>query len=70
MHELSEKFTNYLAYLISCVGMLFGTFSLEQWYFMSSMGLGFITVLVNLWHKKKMQSIAKEQGVFRNENMQ
>ncbi|MDC0611895.1 phage holin family protein [Vibrio sp.] len=68
MHELSEKFTNYLAYVISAVGMLFGTFSLEQWYFISSMALGLITVLINLWHKRKMQSIAKEQGVFRNEN--
>jgi hypothetical protein len=67
MHELYERVTNYLAYLISVVGLLFSSLTLEQWYFVSSMLLGLITILINIWHKRAMQQIAREQGIFRNE---
>jgi hypothetical protein len=66
MHEWYDKTTSYLAYLISATGMMFGTFSLEQWYFISSMLIGLITVGLNVWHKRKIQKIAMEQGVFKS----
>ncbi|SHO57891.1 phage holin [Vibrio quintilis] len=68
MRELHEKIMNYVAYLISASGMLFSSLSSEQWYFISSTLLGVITIYLNFWHKRKMQKIAQEQGVFRNEN--
>jgi tetrahydromethanopterin S-methyltransferase subunit E len=49
--------------------MVFGSISLEQWYFVSSMLIGLITVALNVWHKRKIQQIAREQGVFRSEQV-
>jgi tetrahydromethanopterin S-methyltransferase subunit E len=49
--------------------MVFGSISLEQWYFVSSMLIGLITVGLNVWHKRKIQQIAREQGVFRSEQV-
>jgi tetrahydromethanopterin S-methyltransferase subunit E len=69
MHEWYDKMTSYLAYLLSAIGMVFGSISLEQWYFVSSMLIGLITVALNVWHKRKIQQIAREQGVFRSEQV-
>ncbi|XAG86244.1 phage holin family protein [bacterium 19MO03SA05] len=64
-HEWFEKITSYIAYLMSGVGVFLGLLSIEQWF---SIFVGVSALIANVWHKKAMQKIAKEKGIFINEN--
>lgn len=67
MQDLFDKATGYMVYLISITGMALGKFSLEQWYFISSILVGLLMLGLNWWHKRNMQKIAREQGINLNE---
>ncbi|MCG3724701.1 phage holin family protein [Vibrio cincinnatiensis] len=64
-HEWFEKITSYIAYLMSGVGVFLGLLSIDQWV---SIFVGLSALIANVWHKKVMQKIAKEKGIFINEN--
>ncbi|EKO3565627.1 MULTISPECIES: hypothetical protein [Vibrio] len=64
-HEWFEKITSYLTYLMSGIGVFLGLLSIEQWF---SIFVGVSALIANVWHKKAMQKIAKEKGIFINEN--
>ncbi|KKA45150.1 MULTISPECIES: hypothetical protein [unclassified Salinivibrio] len=63
-HEWFEKLTAYLTYLMSGTGVFLGLMSVEQWI---SIIVGIIALAANIWHKRKMQKIAREKGIFINE---
>ncbi|MGL4193192.1 MAG: HP1 family phage holin [Vibrio sp.] len=60
-----DRATSYLAYLMSCIGVVSGYLSIEQWV---SVGLGIAMLIINIWHKRSMQKIAEKKGVFISEN--
>ncbi len=65
MHEWYEKTTNYLVYLMSGAGVVLGMLTIEQWV---SIVIGVAALAANIWHKRAMQAIAKEKGVYINED--
>lgn len=67
MSDWFDKLTSNIAYFISATGVVFSSLTAEQWYFIFSIGLGVGALLVNIWHKLAMQKIAKDKGVFINE---
>jgi|GEM_PF-2699894 len=64
-HDWFEKITSYLAYLMSGVGVFLGYLSIEQWV---SIFVGVSALIANIWHKRAMQKIAKEKGIYLNED--
>lgn len=65
MHEWYEKLTNYIVYLMSGAGVLLGMLTIEQWV---SIVIGLAALAANIWHKRAMQNIAKEKGIYINED--
>lgn len=63
--EWFEKLTSYIAYLMSGLGVFLGLLSIEQWI---SIFVGVTALVANIWHKRAMQKIAKERGIYLNEN--
>ena len=68
MQDWFDKITSYVAYSMSAAGVLVSSLTLEQWYFLSSILIGVGALLANVWHKRVLQKIAKEKGVFINES--
>lgn len=64
-HDWFEKITSYLAYVMSGVGVFLGYLSIEQWV---SIFVGVSALIANIWHKRAMQNIAKEKGIYLNED--
>lgn len=67
MQDWYDKVTGYIAYSMSATGVLLSSVTLEQWYFLTSIFIGLGALLANVWHKRAMQKIAKDKGVFINE---
>ncbi|HIF9091455.1 TPA: phage holin family protein [Photobacterium damselae] len=67
MNDLFDRVTSYLAYLMSAIGIFVSSMSLEDWYFFSSICIGIFMLGINIWHKRVMQRIAREKGIFLNE---
>ncbi|MEZ9233246.1 hypothetical protein AB4259_19420 [Vibrio amylolyticus] len=67
MKEWFDKLTNAIAYFMSLLGMTLSKMSYEHWYFTLSLLLGVIALGFNVWHKRQMQQIARENGVTINE---
>ncbi|WP_318515016.1 HP1 family phage holin [Photobacterium leiognathi subsp. mandapamensis] len=67
MNDVYDRITSAVAYLMSAIGVLVSSISLEDWYFLSSIAIGVAMLGINIWHKKVMQRIAKEKGIFLNE---
>lgn len=67
MQDWFDKLTSYIAYFMSATGVLVSQLTLEQWYFFTSILVGVGALLANVWHKRVLQKIAKEKGVFLNE---
>lgn len=67
MKDWYDRLTSYIAYGISLTGMTVSKLTLEQWYFLLSLLIGFIALGLNYWHKRAMQKIAREKGVALNE---
>ncbi|ENH7109801.1 hypothetical protein ABWJ26_000204 [Vibrio fluvialis] len=65
MHDWYEKITNYIVYLMSGTGVVLGMLSFEQWV---SIVIGVIALIANIWHKRAMQTIAREKGIYINED--
>ncbi|EKO3371262.1 hypothetical protein SD340_003645 [Vibrio fluvialis] len=65
MHDWYEKITNYIVYLMSGAGVVLGMLSFEQWV---SIVIGVIALIANIWHKRAMQTIAREKGIYINED--
>ncbi len=65
MHEWYEKLTNYIVYIMSGAGVLLGMVTIEQWV---SIVIGITALIANIWHKRAMQNIAKEKGIYINED--
>ncbi len=65
MHEWYDKITNYIVYLMSGAGVLLGMVTIEQWV---SIVIGITALIANIWHKRAMQNIAKEKGIYINED--
>ncbi|EGR1512115.1 hypothetical protein D6089_09550 [Vibrio vulnificus] len=63
--EWFDKVTSYLAYLMSGVGVFFGYLDIDQW---TSIFVGIAALAANIWHKRAMQNIAKEKGIYLNED--
>ena len=68
MQDWFDKFTSYVAYSMSATGVLVSSLTLEQWYFLTSILIGVGALLANVWHKRVLQKIAKEKGIFINES--
>ncbi|MGF1696553.1 class II holin family protein [Vibrio lamellibrachiae] len=62
-----DKLTNAIAYCMSLLGMTMSKLTFEQWYFILSLLIGVIALVLNVWHKRQMQKIAAEKGVTINE---
>ncbi|KJF83563.1 HP1 family phage holin [Photobacterium angustum] len=67
MNDVYDRITSAVAYLMSAIGVLVSSISLEDWYFLSSIAIGVVMLGLNIWHKRVMQRIAKEKGIFLNE---
>ncbi|MBF4257527.1 MULTISPECIES: HP1 family phage holin [Vibrio] len=67
MSDWYDRLTSYIAYFMSGTGVLLSSMTLEQWYFLVSILIGVGALLANVWHKRAMQKIAREKGVFLNE---
>ncbi|MDE1328499.1 hypothetical protein [Vibrio aestuarianus] len=65
MHECYEKITAYIAYLMSGAGFVLGLMTIEQWV---SVFIGISMLAANIWHKRAMQKIAYEKGIYLNED--
>ncbi len=65
MHDLYDRITNYITYAMSGVGVVLGIFTIEQWI---SILIGVVALFANIWHKRAMQKIAREKGIYLNEN--
>lgn len=65
MNEWYDKITNYIVYLMSGAGVLLGMLTIEQWV---SIVIGITALIANIWHKRAMQNIAKEKGIYINED--
>jgi hypothetical protein len=68
MQDWFDKITSYIAYFISATGVVVSQLTLEQWYFISSILIGVGALLANVWHKRALQKIAQEKGIFLNES--
>ena len=68
MPDWFDKITSYIAYFISASGVVVSQLTLEQWYFISSILIGVGALLANVWHKRALQKIAQEKGIFLNES--
>ncbi|SKC31446.1 hypothetical protein CZ809_00924 [Photobacterium piscicola] len=64
MHELFDRVTNNVAYMVSVLGVMSSSMKLEDWYFFTSILVGVVALIANIWHKRVMQRIAKEKGIF------
>ena len=64
MHELFDRVTNNVAYMVSVLGVMSSSMELEDWYFFTSILVGVVAIIANIWHKRVMQRIAKEKGIF------
>ncbi|NVJ61818.1 MAG: hypothetical protein HWE27_15605 [Gammaproteobacteria bacterium] len=62
-----DRFTSWIAYLMSAFGMGLSKLTYEQWYFTLSLLIGVIALGLNFWHKLAIQRIAAEKGVTINE---
>lgn len=60
-----ERGTSYVAYLMSGIGVFLGYLSIEQWV---SILVGLSALIANIWHKRAMQKIAQEKGIYFNED--
>ena len=69
MHDLWDRLTSWIAYTISAFGVIISSLSMEDLYFMSSIAVGVIALLLNVWHKRVMQRIAREKGIYLNEQV-
>lgn len=63
MKDWFDKFTAGVAYLMSVVGMTISNLTFEQWYFILSLIIGVVALGLNVWHKRQIQRIARENGV-------
>jgi hypothetical protein len=50
---------------MSGAGVLLGMLTIEQWV---SIVIGLAALAANIWHKRAMQNIAKEKGIYINED--
>ena len=64
MHELFDRVTNNVAYMVSVLGVMSSSMKLEDWYFFTSILVAVVALIANIWHKRVMQRIAKEKGIF------
>lgn len=67
MKDWYDKITSTVAYVSSLMGMTLSDLTFEQWYFVLSLLIGVAALVLNWWHKRKMQRIAIEKGVAINE---
>ena len=67
MKDWFDKVTSGIAYLMSALGMTLSKLTLEQWYFILSLLIGFVALGLNYWHKRAIQRIAEKQGIAINE---
>lgn len=67
MHDWFDRITSNIAYSVSATGVLFSSMNIEDWYFVISIFIGVGALLLNYWHKRSMQRIAREKGIFLNE---
>lgn len=58
-----DRITAYIAYCMSALGIAIDKLNWDQVYSIGSLLLGLAMLCVNIWHKRQMQKIAKEQGV-------
>ena len=63
MKDWFDKITAGIAYLMSALGMTLSKLTFEQWYFVLSLIIGVLALILNFWHKKKMQRIAEKKGI-------
>ncbi|MEC6798196.1 hypothetical protein VXS03_14125 [Photobacterium sp. S4TG1] len=64
MHELFDRVTNVVVYVMSVLGVMSSSMKLEDWYFFTSILVAVVALIANIWHKRVMQQIAKEKGIF------
>lgn len=69
MHDWWDRLTSWIAYIMSAFGVIVSSLSMEDWYFISSIAVGVIALLLNVWHKRVMQRIAREKGIYLNEQV-
>jgi hypothetical protein len=69
MHDWWDRLTSWIAYIMSAFGVIVSPLSMEDWYFISSIAVGVIALLLNVWHKRVMQRIAREKGIYLNEQV-
>ncbi|NOI15780.1 hypothetical protein [Vibrio hepatarius] len=62
-----DRFTSWIAYLMSAFGMGLSNLTDEQLYFIVSSLIGLGALGLNFWHKRAIQRIAAEKGVTINE---
>ena len=58
-----DRITSFVAYMMSGLGMTLSGLTFEQWYFVGSLIIGVIALILNFWHKRRLQKIALKQGI-------
>ncbi|PST93219.1 hypothetical protein C9I86_05860 [Photobacterium sp. NCIMB 13483] len=67
MYELSDWLVNKMIFVVYLIIGYFQFMTIEAWSLIISLSMGMFALSLNYWHKKVMQQIAREKGIFIHE---
>ncbi|CEO41349.1 hypothetical protein C0Z01_02865 [Photobacterium kishitanii] len=67
MYELLDWLVNKVVFVVFVIIGHFQFMTIEAWSLIISLGIGILALSLSYWHKKVMQQIARERGIFIHE---